>query len=69
MVKDKQPAEKQPIAKEKQKKTLHIRAFARKHIATPAQKKDKQTTKDKQKVVDMEAEEGQGTKDIDDEGA
>lgn len=36
---------------------------------TPSQKKDKQLAKGKEKVVDLEVEEGHGTKDVDAEGA
>lgn len=52
--------------KDKQKNPLRVRESLRKHSTTQAkQKKDKQP----KKVVDLEAEEGQGIEDIDVEGA
>ena len=48
---------------------MQVRASPRKNTTTPAQKKDKQPAKDKQKVLNLEAEEGQGTEYIDAKGA
>ena len=60
--------EKKPAAKEKQKNPAKVYASPKNHTMTPTQKKDKQPVKGKQKVVALEAEEGQGMEDINVEG-
>lgn len=52
--------------KENKKRPILVCESPRKHFSTQAQKKDKLSTKDKGKVVDLEAEEG--TEDINAEG-
>lgn len=60
-----QPAKSNQSTKDKQKKPVPVHASPRKHTETQKQKKDKQS----EIVVDLEAEEDQGTKDIDAEWA
>jgi len=52
--------------KDKHKWLMTVHESPRKHSSTQAQKKDKPLVKDKEKVADLEAEEGM--EDIDDEG-